>query len=200
MFEQSKAAKRRFDDGNFHNRYFIGKGIDIGCGDDNLGRLRHVFRGIQDVRPWDLPDGDAQYLESVSDNEYDFVVSSHCLEHMVDVRIALKNWIRVCKPNGYLVITVPDEEMYEQGIWPSQYNPDHKWSFTLNDNRGLPAPYRAIMSNTINVLELCLSFNTQVVVEKIEMIRDFYYEGYPAQDQTLHPCIESCIEIILRKL
>ena len=46
MFEQSKAAKRRFDDGNFHNRYFIGKGIDIGCGDDNLGRLRHVFEHI----------------------------------------------------------------------------------------------------------------------------------------------------------
>ena len=38
------------------------------------------------------------------------------------------------------------------------------------------------------------------VVEKIEVIRDFYYENYPPQDQTLHPCIESCIEIILRKL
>lgn len=200
MFEQSKAAKRRFDDGNFHNRYFIGNGIDIGCGDDNLGRLRHVFRNIQSVRPWDLPDGDAQYLESVPDNQYDFVTSSHCLEHMVKPRIALKNWIRVCKSNGYLVITIPDEEMYEQGIWPSIYNTDHKWSFTLNDNRGLPALYRPIMTNTINVLDLCQEVNTIAVVEKIEMIRDFYCEGYPAQDQTLHPCIESCIEIILRKL
>ena len=192
MFEQSKAAKRRFDDGNFHNRYFIGKGIDIGCGDDNLGRLRHVFRGIQDVKPWDLPDGDAQYLNGVPDNEYDFVVSSHCLEHMVDPRIALKNWIRVCKSNGYLVITIPDREMYEQGNWPSIYNTDHKVTFSM---KNIAAPENVYVLDFLN--ECC---GTDAVVEKIEVIRDFYYEGYPPQDQTLHPCIESCIEIILRKL
>jgi hypothetical protein len=56
------------------------------------------------------------------------------------------------------------------------------------------------MSNTINVLDFCQQVNTLAVVEKIEVIRDFYYEGYPTQDQTLHPCIESCIEIILRKI
>lgn len=192
MFEQSKAAKRRFDDGNFHNRYFIGKGIDIGCGDDNLGRLRHVFRGIQDVRPWDLPDGDAQYLESVSDNEYDFVTSSHCLEHMVDPYVALKNWIRVCKHNGYLVITIPEREMYEQGNWPSIYNSDHKVTFSM---KKVDAPENVYVLDLLN--ECC---GTDAVVEKIEVVRDFYYEGYPPQDQTLHPCIESCIEIILRKL
>lgn len=192
MFEQSKAAKRRFDDGNFHNRYFIGKGIDIGCGDDNLGRLRHVFRGIQDVRPWDLPDGDAQYLESVSDNEYDFVTSSHCLEHMVDPRVALKNWIRVCKSNGYLIITIPDREMYEQGNWPSIYNTDHKVTFSM---KNVITPENIYVLDFLN--ECC---GTEAVVEKIEVIRDFYYEGYLPQDQTLHPCIESCIEIILRKL
>ena len=192
MFEQSKAAKRRFDDGNFHNRYFIGRGIDIGCGDDNLGRLRHAFRGIQDVKPWDLPDGDAQYLEGVSDNQYDFVTSSHCLEHMVDPRIALKNWIRVCKSDGYLIITIPDREMYEQGNWPSIYNTDHKVTFSM---KNITAPENVYVLDFLN--ECC---GTDAVVEKIEVIRDFYYEGYPPQDQTLHPCIESCIEIILRKL
>ena len=28
MKEQSKAAKRRFNDGYFHSRYFVGNGID----------------------------------------------------------------------------------------------------------------------------------------------------------------------------
>ena len=192
MLEQSKAAKRRFDDGNFHNRYFIGNGIDIGCGDDNLGRLSHVFRGIRSVRPWDLPDGDAQYLDGVPDNEYDFATSSHCLEHMVDPRIALKNWIRVCKSNGYLVITIPEREMYEQGNWPSIYNTDHKVTFSM---KKLTADENIYV---LDFLSECCESNA--VVEKIEVIRDFYYEGFPAQDQTLHPCIESCIEIILRKL
>jgi ubiquinone/menaquinone biosynthesis C-methylase UbiE len=194
MHEQSKAAKRRFDDGNFHNRYFIGKGIDIGCGADNLNNLRHVFRGIQEVKPWDLPDGDAQYMEGVADNSFDFVTSSHCLEHMVNPTVALKNWIRICRSNGYLVITIPEEQMYEQNQWPSQYNSDHKWSFTLNPISKMP--------KSINVMTFLQSIHIEsnVSIEKIEVIRDFYYEGYPPQDQTLHPCIESAIEFVLRKL
>ena len=36
-YEQSKAAKRRFDDGAFQSRYFVGRGIDIGGGPDPLG-------------------------------------------------------------------------------------------------------------------------------------------------------------------
>lgn len=191
MHEQSKAAKRRFDDGNFHNRYFMGRGIDIGCGADNLNNLRHVFRGIQEVRPWDLPDGDAQYMAGVPDNEFDFVTSSHCLEHMHDPRIALENWIRICKPNGHLIITVPDREMYEQGHWPSIYNGDHKVTFSMKQY-SYPENYY--------MLNFLMTVSHLASVEKIEVIRDFYYEGYPPQDQTLHPCIESAIEIILKKL
>jgi len=190
MYEQSKAAKRRFDDGNFHNRYFIGEGIDIGCGEDNLGRLGHVFRGIRSVRGWDMPDGDAQYLATIADNTFDFATSFHCLEHMVDPVVALKNWIRVVKAGGYLVITIPDEEMYEQEFWPSRFNSDHKWSFTLRSN--------SMMPKSINVLDLCKQ--SGALVEKIEMIRDFYYDHIKGQDQTLHPCIESSIEIVMRKL
>ena len=191
MHEQSKAAKRRYDDGNFHNRYFIGRGIDIGCGVDSLNNLRHVFLGIQEVKPWDLPDGDAQYMSNVPDNEFDFVTSSHCLEHMFDPRIALRNWIRICKPNGHLVITVPDREMYEQGHWPSIYNADHKVTFSMKQFPNAENYY---------MMDFLREFSDVVTVEKIEVIRDFYYEGYPPQDQTLHPCIESCIEIILKKL
>lgn len=194
MFEQSKAVKRRFNIGAFHNRYFIGEGIDIGCGEDSLNNYRHVFRGISNVRGWDLPDGDAQYLKGVQDNSYDFVTSSHCLEHMVDVVSALSNWVRVCKPGGHIVVTIPDEEMYEHDQWPSKYNSDHKWSFTLR-----PAD-RTKMPKSINLLNLLTSINNIASVEKIEMIRDMYYENAGLHDQTLHPQIECCIEFILRKL
>ena len=192
MQEQSKSAKRRFDDGNFHNRYFIGHGIDIGCGDDNLGNLKHVFRGIETVRGWDIPDGDAQILHGIDDNTFDFAVSSHCLEHMTQPSEALTNWIRVVKPGGYIVITIPEEEMYEQNFWPSRYNGDHKWSFTLKQ--------KSVMPKSINVLMLLQNVNHIAVTEKIEVIRDFYYEGVAPMDQTLLPNVESCIEFVLRKL
>jgi hypothetical protein len=28
-------------------------------------------------------------------------------------------------------VIVPDEDLYEQGVWPSRFNPDHKWTFTI---------------------------------------------------------------------
>lgn len=63
MLEQSKAAKRKFFDGNFHNRYFRGNGIDIGGKPDPFSQYIGVFPLIDSVKIWDLEDGDAQYYE-----------------------------------------------------------------------------------------------------------------------------------------
>ena len=123
MYEQSKAARRRFSDGAFHARYFVGEGIDIGGKPDPLSQYCGLFARMTSVRTWDLADGDAQVLAGVADGIYDLLHSSHCLEHMRDVREALKHWIRIVKPGGFLVITVPDEDLYEQGRWPSPFNP-----------------------------------------------------------------------------
>ena len=55
---------------------------------------------MKSCRSWDLPDGDAQYMASIEDGLFDFVHSSHCLEHMQDPQTALANWIRILKPGG----------------------------------------------------------------------------------------------------
>jgi SAM-dependent methyltransferase len=192
MFEQSKAAKRRYTNGNFHTMYFRGNGIDVGAGQDSLGRLKMQFPGIIDVRAWDMPDGDAQYLVTIPDNTYDFLHSSHCLEHMEDYGVALYNWIRVVKPGGYLVITIPDETMYEHDEWPSQFNDDHKWSFTLNPTSKLP--------KSVNVLNMLHKVNDQAVTHKVELITEFYMGPVKRLDQTMLPNTECCIEIILKKV
>ena len=56
----------------------------------------------------------AELMASVADNTYDFVHSSHCLEHMRDPARAMHNWLRILKPGGHLVCLVPDEDLYEQ--------------------------------------------------------------------------------------
>lgn len=81
---------------NHFEKYLNGKGIDIGCGNDPL----KIKNGTVDV--WDLENGDAQYLETIGNETYDFVYSSHCLEHMRDTEITLYNWSRVVKKDGYL--------------------------------------------------------------------------------------------------
>lgn len=135
--ETAKAYKRRLDIGIF-DQYLLGYGIDIGCGTDVLqvplfipNTTKFETRNLTAVDPWDLPQGDAQLMLGVPDNKYDFVYSSHCLEHMRDPVVALRNWVRICKPGGYIFTVVPDEDLYEQGIWPSRFNGDHKSTWSI---------------------------------------------------------------------
>jgi ubiquinone/menaquinone biosynthesis C-methylase UbiE len=132
--ETSKCYARRRERCDF-TRYLVGEGIDIGCGDDPLV----VEEGS--VRGYDRPDGDALYLAGVPDESYDFVYSSHCLEHMPDVKLALTNWIRILRPGGILYVVVPDFELYEKDSWPSRYNSDHKASFSLSARRTRASHY-----------------------------------------------------------
>jgi len=118
----------------FKRHYFCGRIIDIGCGPDLV--VPHAI-------PFDLPQGDAQsILDYFKPDSFDCVHSSHCLEHMENVKEALRNWWQLVKPGGYLVIVVPDEELYEQGAWPSLFNIDHKATFNLRKiNSWSPVSY-----------------------------------------------------------
>lgn len=193
MHEQSKSAKRRFMDGAFHSRYFVGNGVDIGGAPDPLAQYAGVFGRMGQVRTWDLADGDAQYMQGVADNSLDFVHASHCLEHMVDVPTALTHWTRIVRPGGYLIITVPDEDMYEQGRWPSAFNYDHKWSFTIHKTA-------STMPKSINVIDLIAAFSPSLELERLVLQNDFFRFDLPNDlDQTMTPVAECAIEIIWRK-
>jgi SAM-dependent methyltransferase len=122
--ETHKSRQFRLQRGDF-DQYLRGSGIDIGAGGDPLV----VPNGT--VRAWDLNDGDAQQMAGVADASYDFVYSSHCLEHMRDVEVSLRNWVRILKPGGVLYVVVPDYLIYEKMTWPSLYNADHKQSFSF---------------------------------------------------------------------
>jgi len=135
MKECTKAFVRRAADINFTARYFVGDGVDIGGAPDPLTLYAQFFPRMGKVRIWDLADGDAQLMASVADDSFDFVHSSHCLEHLVDPAVGLHNWFRILKPGGHLVVIVPDEDLYEQGVFPSTYNSDHKWTFTVSKSR-----------------------------------------------------------------
>jgi SAM-dependent methyltransferase len=120
LLETSKARPRREAEG-FFETYCKGNGIDIGFGGDLL---------VENCRGWDLEDGDAQLMEGVSDESYDFVYSSHTLEHLPDPELALANWWRIIKPGGHLIVCVPHRDLYEKKkTLPSRWNLDHKHFF-----------------------------------------------------------------------
>jgi SAM-dependent methyltransferase len=121
MNEASKTASLRGPE--FVAQYFRGEVIDIGSGPDLV---------VPFAAPFDLEHGDANEILLYRPREaYDCVHSSHCLEHMVDPPYALAQWWGLVKPGGHLIVVVPHEDLYEQGIWPGIFNPDHKATFRL---------------------------------------------------------------------
>lgn len=129
--EMSKSHKTRLR----HNDYEWLKGeiLDIGCGPDPI-----QLPPPSTVRPWDLQDGDAQYLQGIDDNSFDGVCASHALEHMVSPEIALQNWSRVLRTGGYCYILVPLYSCYEKwrdfkhgSSLQARFNPDHKTSWDI---------------------------------------------------------------------
>lgn len=119
MKESSKTIDIR-GSGLVH-KFLQGRVIDIGAGNDLICPWAEGF---------DVSQGDANYITKFRPaNAYDAVCSSHCLEHMFKADDALKEWWALVKPGGYLLLTVPDEDLYEQGFFPSRFNSDHKATF-----------------------------------------------------------------------
>ncbi len=192
MKECSKSMHRRLGDSRFVRKYFVGHGLDIGGKPDPLAIYQEFFPLMNHVRTWDLEDGDAQFLEAVGDDTYEFVHSSHCLEHLHEPIEGLKNWLRVIKDDGYLIITIPDEDLYEQGVFPSAFNLGHKWTFTLYKSASWS-------ERSINVLDMIRELGSVAAVEKIELLDANYRYQLPCYDQTLTPVAECGIEMIIRK-
>jgi SAM-dependent methyltransferase len=196
--EMSKATERRKVNPVFAEKYFVGLGIDVGCGYDKMNIDAFPLCTAIVGHDQCLGDKNAEHLAEVLDNHYDFLVSSHCLEHMISPETALGNWIRVVKPGGHLVITVPDWEMYEHKKWPSRFNGDHRTAWTMSLDKYMPSHLRILP-------EWLAQFNVDIL--RCETIKDGFDKSLPDEiDQTAREInkqpfkAECCIEIILRKI
>ena len=189
----SISMQRRAHDHRFATRYFVGHGIDVGGGYDSLALFVELFPLIRNVVIYDSPQGDAQKLANVDNESFDFLFSSHCLEHVYDATEALSNWIRVVRRGGHLVISIPDEDLYEQGVWPSTFNSDHKLTFTICKKSSW-SPV------SVNLFDLIAKFCDRVMPLSVAIIDHAYRYRLPRFDQTGTPLSECAIEFILKKL
>ncbi len=87
-----------------------GRGLDVGAG-------KWPLPGAQ---PVDIADGgDAMDLPQ---GEFDFVFSSHCLEHLVNPVAAIEHWMTRLKGGGVLFLYLPHPAME---YWLPQNNRKH---------------------------------------------------------------------------
>lgn len=125
MREASKTNLIR--DLSFAMQYLQGQVLDIGAGTDLVCPW---------ARSFDVEDGDANHITRYFEREvFDTVHSSHSLEHMDHPVQALEGWWELVKPNGYLIVVVPDEDLYEQGMWPSFFSSEHRSTFRLGSDQ-----------------------------------------------------------------
>ena len=106
--------------------FCIGNGIDIGHGGD---KIRPSAIGIDLCRMYtnvgcDVSQliGDGADLHWFRDNSLDYVYSSHLLEDFKNTAETLKEWIRVIKLYGKLILVLPEQNIYET----FSYNEHHK--------------------------------------------------------------------------
>jgi len=176
--ETSKAHSRRVKEG-FFEKFCKGEGLDIGFGSDLI---------TKDAKGYDFEHGNAQYLKGVKDNSYNFVYSSHTIEHLPDPAEGIKNWFRVVKPGGYLILYLPHRDLYEKKkTLPSRFNPDHR-NFYLIDGDEAPDTIGIVplIERTLNDFEIVYAKECN--------------EGHTITDPEIHSDGEFSIEVVIRKI
>jgi len=99
-------------------KYCEGYGIDLGFGGDpiSLSAIRmDMVKPYTNVGSCPVQlGGNAQNLHWFKDGVLDYVFSSHLLEDFYDTSAVLKEWLRVLKAGGKLVIFCPDEQRFRK--------------------------------------------------------------------------------------
>lgn len=126
LSESIKNYRTRLGAG-FFSRFMQGQGLDIG------------YKGYDDSRPvlstavgidLDFPGYDGLSLPFKNESQ-DYVYSSHVMEHIGNYVLALREWYRVLRYDGFLICIVPHKFLYEKKAdLPSRFNADHKRFYT----------------------------------------------------------------------
>jgi ADP-heptose:LPS heptosyltransferase len=117
--------------------YLRGRGLDLGAGDfrilphaTTVDNLNHSIVFGHPMRP-DIR-CNVEKLDMIASQSQDWVFSSHTLEHLKDTEAVLREWWRVVKPNGLLVLYLPHKLFYPNIGQPGG-NPTHLHDFMPDD-------------------------------------------------------------------
>lgn len=119
--------------------YTNGRGLDLGCGPSKAfphfigvdNNKDEALFGIR-AKEADIIVPTCERLDMFASDSMDFVFSSHLLEHIKDHKAALREWWRVIKVGGHLVIYLPHKALYPN-IGTEGANPDHVHDFVPSD-------------------------------------------------------------------
>jgi SAM-dependent methyltransferase len=189
--ETTKAVKRRKDT-YLYNKVFTGKALDVGCGEDLL--KKEDFPNLTSVEGFDLPKDANKIDEYFPADTFDVVHGSQVLEHLWNPLDALTRMLKITKPGGFVVMSFPDEDLYEKGMWPSRFNSDHKVSFSIYK----PDSEMPKHNDVLSLLGTLCNFTGAKII-KVELVDTNYDYNKPWYDDQTRADAEAFIEIVIQK-
>lgn len=155
------------------SKWCTGYGVDLGFGGDPITPaairmdMKTPYANYLGIHPVQLG-GDVTDLYWFRDGVLDFVYSSHVLEDFEDTDSVLKEWLRVLRPSGHLVIYCPDEQVYRKYCESSghPYNTHH-----VHENFSLDFVQKSLArvggTREIHSSPLVEEYSWELVVQKI---------------------------------
>jgi len=107
-------------------KYCKGQGVDLGCG---WSKIRIDAIGVDLLCPDAELKMDARLLDQFPDEHFDYVFSSHLLEEIENTEATLREWLRILKKDGNLVLYQADKDAYYP-LGHSNCNKAHKHHFS----------------------------------------------------------------------
>lgn len=109
-----------------------GLGLDMGCGNEKIvpNAIGIDVEGKAVNIALDMSEPNS--LRMFADNHFDYVFSSHCLEDFYVPEVILREWWRLIRPGGYLILYGPDPDYYPR-IGTSGSNLEHKHDMYWHD-------------------------------------------------------------------
>lgn len=150
-----------FSDSDLAHKYLDGlKGIEIGGAAHNPFHLDTINVDYSDSMETEFKLGEIQLCGEAmpvdvvaegdnlpfKDESYDFVISSHVIEHFFDPVKAIKEWFRVIKKGGYIFIICPN-----QYALPEEKRPCTQLQEIINRHEGKMKIDEVIMENGHNM-------------------------------------------------
>ena len=139
--------------------------LDIGCGTgDFLAAAKNNGWSVTGIEPNDDARVkantktnnsvfDTSKLESFPENSFDVITLWHVLEHLPDLESQVKVFRKLLKPNGSLIIAVPNYKSFDaihyKEFWAAYDVPRHLWHFSQTSIKKLFKNFQIELNKTI---------------------------------------------------
>lgn len=165
-------------------KFCRGLGLDVGCGTNRLSptvMTTDWFPHADADLIWNCVHEGGRYIYPFRDNRFDFIFASHVLEDFApdEIQWVMDEWLRMIKPNGYLVILVPD---IEGGRYPGIDE-----VFTDQDEEVKTGGRKAgeLKGNPAHRVNMGITYMNKLVAESAHTLEVVQFDTIPHNTMTL---------------